>query len=126
MLNIVLAFALVGSYGILGLAAALAISYVVCALWALQVMSYKVPGFPLRPIMASLWRMLVAGAVAGEATWLVASRVGDDAGLAAVVRLVVGGVVGGLVYVGVLLALRAPELTAVRSRLPGRHRSPVL
>ena len=81
VLNIALAVALVGRYGILGLGAALAISYVVCSLWALQVMTYKVPGFPLRPILGSLWRMLVAGAVAGEAAWLVASRVGGDAGL---------------------------------------------
>ncbi|MET0324138.1 MAG: murein biosynthesis integral membrane protein MurJ [Ilumatobacteraceae bacterium] len=126
VLNIGLAFVLVGRHGILGLAAALAISYVVCALWALQVMSYKVPGFPLRPILGSLWRMVVAAAVAGEATWLVASRVGDDAGWPAVIRLISGGVVGGLVYVGILVALRAPELGAVRSRLPGRQRSPVL
>ena len=104
----------------------MAISYVVCALWALQVMSYKVPGFPLRPIMGSLWRMVVAAAVAGEATWLVASHVGGDAGWPAVVRLVAAGVVGGLVYAGILVVLRAPELAAVRSRLPRRHRSPVL
>ena len=94
VLNIVLAIVLVGRYGVLGLGVALAISYVVCALWALQVLSYKVPGFPLRPILASLWRMVVAGAVAGEATWLVASRVGGDAGWPASVRLVVGAVVG--------------------------------
>ena len=48
VLNIALAVALVGRYDILGLAAALAVSYVLCALWALQVLSYKVPGFPLR------------------------------------------------------------------------------
>ncbi len=126
VLNIVLAILLVGRYDILGLGVALAVSYVVCALWALQVMSYKVPGFPLRTILASLWRMVLAAAIAGEVTFLVASRVGDDAGWPAVLRLSVGAVVGTIVYVGVLAALRAPELTALRQRLPGRRAATVL
>ena len=121
VLNIVLAILLVGRFDILGLGVALAVSYVVCALWALQVMSYKVPGFPLRTILASVWRMVLAGAIAGEMTFLVASRVGDDAGWPALLRVVVGAVVGTIVYVGVLVALRAPELTALRQRLPGRR-----
>ena len=80
MLNIVLAVALVGRYDIGGLGAALAISYVVCAAWALQVLTYKVPGFPLRAVFASLWRMLLAGVIAGEVAWLVARQVGGDGG----------------------------------------------
>lgn len=123
-LNIVLAILLVGRYDILGLAAALAISYAVCALWALQVLSYKVPGFPLRTVMASLSRIVVAAALAGEVTWLVADRVGSDAGAGAWARVVVGGVVGGGAYVGLLAVLRAPELAALRSRLPGRRAVP--
>jgi putative peptidoglycan lipid II flippase len=122
-LNIGLAFALVGAYDIMGLAAALAISYVVGAAWALQVMAYKVPGFPLREVAASVGRMVLAAAVAGEATWLVATHVGSNVGAAAVVRIVVGTVVGVGVYVGVLALLRAPELTAARSRLAGRLRT---
>jgi putative peptidoglycan lipid II flippase len=126
VLNIALAVALVGRYDILGLGIALAVSYVVCALWALQVMTYKVPGFPLRPILGSLWRMVVAGAIAGEATWLLASRVGGDEGWAAVWRLIAGALVGTAVYTVVLLALRAPELAALRARLPRGRRAPVL
>jgi putative peptidoglycan lipid II flippase len=125
-LNILLAVVLVGRYDILGLAAALAISYVVCALWALQVMSYKVPGFPLREVMGSVWRMVVAAAIAGEVTWIVASRVGDTSGGGAFTRMIVGAIVGLTVYTAVLVALRAPELTALRSRLPSRRRAGVL
>jgi putative peptidoglycan lipid II flippase len=123
-LNIVLAIALVGRYDILGLAAALAVSYVLCAGWALQVLSYKVPGFPLRAILTSIWRMIVATAVAGELTWLVAVAIGDDSGTGAWVRVVVGGIVGITAYVGLLTALRAPELDALRARLPGRRTAP--
>jgi putative peptidoglycan lipid II flippase len=121
VLNIGLAFALVGAYDILGLAAALAISYVVCALWALQVMAYKVPGFPLRTVMSSLWRMVVAAAIAGELTWLVTDRIGATSGTGAWVRLVVGAIVGGIAYLGVLAALKAPELAALRTRVLGRR-----
>jgi putative peptidoglycan lipid II flippase len=124
VLNIVLAIALVGRYDIGGLGVALAVSYGACALWALQVLTYKVPGFPLRVVLASLWRMLLAGVIAGEVTWLVARQIGDEAGSAAVGRVVVGGVVGLAVYLGVLALLRAPELSAGWARLTRRGSAP--
>jgi putative peptidoglycan lipid II flippase len=122
-LNIALALVLVGRWGILGLAAALAVSYLVCSLWSLQVLSYKVPGFPLREVLASMWRMVVAAALAAEVTWVVARAVGANAGTGAIVRVVAGGIVGLGVYGGVLAVLRAPELAALRSRLPGVRRA---
>ncbi len=124
VLNIVLAIALVGRYDIGGLGAALAISYVVCAAWALQVLTYKVPGFPLRDVFASLWRMVLAGVIAGEVAWLVARQVGGEEGMDAFVRVLVGAVVGLVVYLGVLAALRAPELSAARARLTRRAAAP--
>jgi putative peptidoglycan lipid II flippase len=116
-LNIGLAFALVPRYDILGLGVAFAIANVVGALWALQVLSYKVPGFALRDVLGNLWPMLVAGVLAGEAMWLVATNVGGNAGAEALLRLVVGGLVGVAVYVAVLAALRVPEVTALRDRM---------
>jgi putative peptidoglycan lipid II flippase len=116
-LNIVLAFALAPRYDILGLGLAFAIANVVGALWALQVLSYKVPGFPLRAVLGNLWPMVVAGVLAGEAMWLVATHVGGNAGGQAFLRLVVGAIVGVAVYVAVLLALRVPEVTAIGNRI---------
>ena len=52
LINIVLAVVLVGRFGVLGLGAAFAIAYLLCRRWALQVLSYKVPGFALRPIVS--------------------------------------------------------------------------
>lgn len=121
LINIVLAVALVGRYDIFGLAIALAISYVVSALWALQVLAYKVPGFPLRAVLGSIWRMVVATAITAELTWLVASRVGSTTGAGAFVRVVAGGVIGIACYVALLTVLRAPELDALRRRLPRRR-----
>lgn len=115
-INIVLAFVLVDRYGVLGLGLAFALAYVVSSLWAMQVLSYKVPGFTVRPLLASIARMILAGVLMAEAVWIVTQQVGGNAGVEAVVRLVVGAAVGAAVYGGVLYALRAPELDAVRRR----------
>ena len=114
-LNIVLAFLLVGRYGILGLGVALAVSYVVCALWALQVLSYKVPGFPAREVLVRGWPMLVAAVLAAEAAWFVNRWIGGNTGAEAVVGVTVGGVIGLAIYVGALVALQVPEIDAARS-----------
>jgi putative peptidoglycan lipid II flippase len=116
-INIVLALILVGSYGVLGLGAAYAIAYMFSAFWVLQILSYKVPGFEVRPILQSLWTMIVAGAVMGEAVWFITRNVGGNAGLDALLRLVVGAVVGVIVYFGLLALMGAPELTALQRRL---------
>ena len=76
LINIVFAFVLVGSYGVLGLGASYAIAYVVSALWVLQILPYKVPGFELRAVLGSLGRMVVAAALMGEAMWLVTRALG--------------------------------------------------
>ena len=115
-INIVLAFVLVDRYGVLGLGLAFALAYVISSLWAMQILSYKVPGFAIRPLLSSIARMLLAAALMAEAVWLVTQQVGGNAGLDALTRLAVGAVVGVAVYLGVLMLLRAPELDAVRRR----------
>lgn len=117
-INIVLAVVLVGRYGVLGLGLSFALAYVVGALFSMQVLSYKVPGFSVGSTLRSLWPMLVAAALMGEAVWLVTTNVGGNTGAGAVVRLVVGGVVGVAVYLAALIAMGASELDAVRRRLP--------
>jgi putative peptidoglycan lipid II flippase len=118
-LNIVLAIVLVGRWGVLGLGLAYAIAYLVSAVWTLQVLTYKVRGFSLRPIWASGWRMLLAAVLMAEAIWLATHGMSSDTGFSAVAQLVVGGLVGLVVYVAVLIALRAPELDRIRRRIPG-------
>jgi putative peptidoglycan lipid II flippase len=117
VLNIVVAVLLVGELGVLGLGLAYAIAYLVSAVWVLHVLSYKVPGFGLGPIWSSGWRMLLAAVLMAEAIWLATHRIGSDTGAAAVAQLALGGVVGLVVYLGVLLALRAPELGWLQRRL---------
>jgi len=120
-LNIVFALTLFGRYGVLGLGTAFAASYIVCALWALQVLSFKVPGFPLREVLVNGARMVTAAVVGGEVMWIVAEQVGGNVGISAVARVAAGGLAGVAVYVAVLSVLGAPELSTLWRRLPGRR-----
>ncbi len=113
-INIVFAFLLVDRFGVLGLGLAFALSYTMASVWSLQILSYKVPGFSLRAIGASVARVILAAILMGEAVWLVSRNVGGDVGTEAVVRLVVGTLVGVVVYLGLMFALGAPELDPVR------------
>jgi putative peptidoglycan lipid II flippase len=119
-INIGLAIVLVHRYGVLGLAASFAIAYVISALLALRVMSYKVPGFPVRDILSSVIRMLLAGVVMGEVMWLVAGRIGGDAGVEAAIRVAGAGSAGVIVYLVVCTMLGVHELDQLRSRLRAR------
>jgi putative peptidoglycan lipid II flippase len=117
-LNVVIAMVLVGPFGVLGLGLAYAIAYLVSAVWALQVLATKVRGFSLAPIWSSGWRMLLAALLMAEAIWFVTHGFAADTGFGAIAQLLVGGAVGVVVYLAVLIALRAPELAWLRRRLP--------
>jgi putative peptidoglycan lipid II flippase len=117
VINVVLAVVLVDRYGVLGLGLAFAGAYLVSSLWALQVLSYKVPGFGVRPVLVSLARMVLAAVLMAEAVWVVTQAVGGNTGADAAARIIVGTIIGAAVYAGVLFALRAPELDWVRRRI---------
>lgn len=120
LINIVLAFVFVAWWGVLGLGLAYGVAYLVSAAWALKVLSYKVPGFPLRELLSSGWRMLLAAVLMVEAMWFVTHDSGVHTGLGAITQIVVGGGVGLVVYVAVLAALQSPELAVARRMLPRR------
>lgn len=122
VLNIGLALALYGRYGILGIAASFAIAYVVSAAWALQILSYKLPGFSLRSVFAGLYRIVLASVIMAEAVWAACRLVGANAGSGALVRVLVGTVVGIIAYLGTLVVLRAPEIDELQRRFrPARQ-----
>lgn len=121
LVNIILAIVLYRQFGMIGIAAAFAIAYVVAALWSLQILSYKIRGFELKPVLVGLYRVVLASVIMAEAVWAVARLVGGNTGVQSVLRIVVAGTVGVGVYVGILLLLRAPELDALLAKL-GRPR----
>ena len=118
LLNIVLALVLVSRWGVLGLGLAYSFAYLLSSAWALSVLRTKVPGFRLRPIFSSGWRMVLATVLMAEAMWFVTRTSTDDTGLGAIAQIAVGGTVGVVVYVAILVGLRVPEVRAIRDRLP--------
>lgn len=120
LINIVLALLLHQRYGVLGIAASFAIAYSVSALWAIQILGYKVHGFPVRATVISLARIVLAAVVMAEVAWFASRSVGGNEGVAALTRVGAGTAAGIVVYVGVLVALKAPELEALVARFRRR------
>ena len=79
----------------------------------------------MRAVASGLWRPLLAAVLMAEAMWFVARQSGDHNGWAALGELVIGGLVGLVVYSAVLFALRVPELSGIRERLLSRPQGPV-
>lgn len=122
LINIILAFALVGRYDVLGLSVAYAISYLVTAALALHVLNNKVEGFPLLAVVRSLLRMCVAGVLMAEAIWFVTQHVEVGNWSGPFTRLALGVVCGPLVYAGALVVLRAPEIGMLKTVIGGRRK----
>ena len=66
-----------------------------------------------RPDLRPLLTMLVAAFGMGVVVWIVRQILPDDAGVGAVASVALGVVLGGLAYLGLGVALKVPEVTAV-------------
>lgn len=120
-LNIALALALVGRYGVLGLGLAFGVAYIVSSVFALIVLRNKVRGFAVRSLLVDIGKMVLAAVVMAECVWFLTHRIGEPAGGGALVRVGIGLVVGPAVYVAILLALGSPDLQAARQMLRDRR-----
>ena len=120
LINVVLAFSFVGAFGVLGLGAAYALAYSFVVFWVLQILGWKVPGFPMRTVLSSIWKMAVAAALMGESVWFVTRNIGGNSGSDALLRVGVGAIVGFVVYGTLLLIMDAPELNVLRQRFSRR------
>ncbi len=123
LLNVVFAVLFVGRWGVLGLGLAFGLAYVISAIWAMNVLSYKVPGFRLRPILLELGRILLAALVMAEVMWFVARAIGGNVGLAALARVTVAGAIGVAVYVGLLRLLGVEGVDELVAKFTRRRRA---
>ncbi|MFN0092064.1 MAG: murein biosynthesis integral membrane protein MurJ, partial [Acidimicrobiales bacterium] len=94
--NVAAALALVGAFGVRGLAGAYSLAYAVAAVAALRALSRRIPGLGLHREAAPFLRLLAAAlALAGVARFVL-DRVGaDDAGLRALLGAAAGAAAGG-------------------------------
>lgn len=124
--NIVLAIVLYPMLGVQGLAWAWGLAYLLAAiasLWSLRTRVGRLPA----SVASSAGRAAIAAAAMVVVTALVAAAIGDDSRTAAVVATITATVAGGLVYLGVLAALRADEMGELWGivRRRGTRSSPV-
>jgi putative peptidoglycan lipid II flippase len=115
VLNIVFAIVLVSRFDEMGLGLAFGLAYIVCSAWALQILAYKVPGFTVRPIGASLARLTLATIVLVEVSWLASRIAASTTGFGPAKALLLGIPAGLVAFAAVLLALGAPELHALKT-----------
>jgi putative peptidoglycan lipid II flippase len=115
LLNIVIALVLVGRYGVLGLSLGFAIAYLISAIGAIRILGNKVTGFPVSAVLLSIARMLIAGVVMAEAIWLATRTFDATTGSGALGRILVGTVIGAIVYLAALTLMRAPEAKQILS-----------
>ena len=106
--------------GIPGLALAFALAYFVGAALALFVLHDRLGGIEGRRIATTIGKVLVAGAAVAGSSWAISELIGWSSTLTAFVACVVGVVVGGIVYLGLLALLRVEELTTLTALIPGR------
>jgi putative peptidoglycan lipid II flippase len=108
----------------LGFASVWSIAQIFAALLAIVLLRRKVGAIDGKRILASLTRAALAVTPAlliglGLLVWLRRVIVNADVGEAILLSMLIGGVVTG-VYLGVLMALRSPELSTLAARLKRR------
>jgi putative peptidoglycan lipid II flippase len=108
-LQIALSFALLPLFGFGGVIAAFSIGYTVAAAVALVTLRTRAGGMGDRELAAGIGRHVVAAAAMGVSLLAVVALVGN-----AIAALLIGVVVGGVVYLGVLALLRSGELAELR------------
>ncbi len=115
-ISLVLYFVLPPGYVVMGLAFAFACAYVVGSVVAWTLASRRVGGLGGRQVASGLWQMYVASvpsaAVSLAALWATDGIFGMTV-FSSVVMLVVGGGLGGLVYLALAHYLRIPEVRSI-------------
>jgi putative peptidoglycan lipid II flippase len=108
--NVLLALALFSTLGVRGLALAYAGAYALGAVLALVLLRRRVGDILPGPVRATALKSLVGGAALAIVAAATAGAIGRQTPGQAAVAVIVAVGAGGLVYVGVLAALRSNEL----------------
>jgi len=122
-LNIALALALVGRFGLRGVVASYSIAYTVSAVVALVVLRRRIGGLAGSALVASMIRILVAALAMALVVWPISRYVGGETGLRGILRVATATIAGLVVYGGTLWLTRSPDLAWVMDRV-GRRRAP--
>jgi putative peptidoglycan lipid II flippase len=120
--NIGLALAFIGPFGIPGLGYAFSGAYAVAAVLSLAVLSRRIGGLQGRGIETTFVKVGGVSAVAGVAAWYVAEAIGWAGGTRAVAATLVGAAVGLVVIAAGLTLTRVEEWQDLRRSFRFRRR----
>lgn len=109
-INIALALALFGPFGIPGLAAAFSGAYAIASVFTLAVLSRRIGGLQGRGIGTTGGRVVLVSAVGAVAAWAVGEQIGWSTSGRAIVSVAIGLVVAGVLVIGGLWAARVEEV----------------
>ena len=118
VINVALGIAFAGPFGLPGLAIAIALAAWIEAAFLLIVLGRHVPTFERGAIMRVLVEAIVAAVAAAFVAVGIAGALGEFMGqasgkVAILVGTALATVAGGVVYVGIALVLRIPELPSI-------------
>jgi putative peptidoglycan lipid II flippase len=109
-INIVLAIVLVDRYDVLGLGIAFSIAYIVSAIIAIVALASNNQSIRIGCLAIDVLRITIAGAVMAVSVRFGSNTVGSDAGISALVRVLVGIAIGVVTYISALALLGEPHL----------------
>lgn len=120
LLNIALALALFPSMGVRGLALAWSVSYWIATAATLVVLRRRLGRLDGGRVLRSLARILIGCAALAAVVWAVLAGFGTDGRARAVAVVGLGIVAGAAAYFAVMAALRAGEMSGLRSLISRR------
>ena len=109
-INIGLALALFGRFGIPGLAAAFSSAYALAAVFTLAVLSRRIGGLQGRGIGTTAGRVLLVSAVGATAAWAIGEQVGWATTGQAIASVTLGLAVAGILIIAGLWVARVEEV----------------
>jgi putative peptidoglycan lipid II flippase len=119
--NIVVALALYPVLEVSGLALSWSVAYGLAAVAALVALRKRLGRVDGSRVARSIVRIAIAAIASGAVSWLAATAVGYGSAPRALAALAAAGFAGLATYVGVLVALRADEVTELRDALRRRR-----
>lgn len=126
IINIILAFALVGPLGVQGLALAISISAIIQLMALLGILHWKLDGFNDQEVLNSLVRISISALVAGTALQLLKGPVSEIVDMTRFwgifMQIVITGLGGTSVYLFCMWIFGSDELKALRRYVPRREK----
>lgn len=121
-LNIAVGVVFVRLWGITGLALSFAVAYTASAVVATAVLTRHSPGFAWQALLRTWAELLVAAGTMGGVVYAIVVVVSPASPLQVLPTIAGSIVVGGLVYVATIYALRVDGISELFARLPGLRR----